>query len=333
MGSSGCESLFSCCEPQDFSILDCCFGPPKNKYLFDPSRKRSGGQRLSPTQIQVLLTNNQLGISVLVFFQLLIFSFWLCLSLIDGFALYDGVSGVSSHAHPVSHLGWWIVIELLVIIAGVAAVNFKLGTSKKRNTLELQVLSSVSYLKCIYMPILVIGILSNAVHAALTIVELSYCTSSFCRGFNVINPANSALLAASPRTSAFLIVFIVLLFVDIFVVQIWLIFRAYTYYTHLWYAVWGAKSVFDVETPEGPGAMSMTVYDENDPEQEPENEEMVREEQEEDSNQNTEAEDVESGESALSESLISHSIANTGIITPMMKKASALQQRHAVGRK
>lgn len=271
-----------------FSLLEACCGPARTSDMFDPSNTGNRRNKLTPREIAVLLMNNQIGISVLIIVQILILCFWLSLSFVPGFALYDGSPG---HAHPVSHLGWWVIIETLIVISGIAATYFRLSANHANTKLEMQVSSARTYL-VFFIFMVCVGMVANAVHVALTLVEAVYCNSSFCRGFNVVDPANALLVAQPATISAFLLVFVVLLFFDIFCVQLMIVYRAVTYRTHLWYAVWGAKQVFDIEQGEDGN---------NDNDQEDHNNEQTP--------------------VAPTESLVQ------GVITPMMKAAMSLKNR------
>jgi hypothetical protein len=298
--------------------MDCCLGGPRQAKEFD---KNAG---LDSAQIATLLTNNQVGIVVLVIFQVILAALWLAMSLVQGFSLYDGTGG---HAHPVSHFGWWIIAELIVICIGVAAPYFTLAANKSKK-LEFHVNRARNYL-VFYMAMLGIGILFNTVHASLSIVEATHCTSSFCRGFNVIDPINAPLLGQLPRTSGFIIVFIIMLFVDIFFIQLALFYRAWVYRTHLWYAVGSSRKIFDVET--GPETQEAND-DEEDGEVTP------------DTNVDKQSTPTapplsvspspptpNANANEKEDSVVEARVANIkGVITPMMRKAQTLQSRYGM---
>lgn len=229
-----------------YSCIDCCFGPIRAAERFDPSK--GNRNRLDPQDVLTMITSNSLGILVLVCAELILFMLWLALSFVPGFALYDGTPG---HAHPISHFGWWIIIEAAVIACGLLTYKYRLSASNLSASakFEFSITDARNYL-VFYMVMLVFGIVSNCVHFALTLVENSFCSSSFCRGFNVIDPANAPLLAQPPTTSVYLILFLTLLGLLV-LFQIILMFRAFGYRTHLGYAVWRDKTLFDVRIDTG----------------------------------------------------------------------------------
>lgn len=301
------------------SCIDCCFGPAKDESLFDNSNTRNRNiPKLSAQDIRILINNNALGILVLTVLEAIFLAFWVSLSYVDGFALYDGVGG---HPNPLSHLGFWFIIELLVVLSGLGATFFRLGSNERKNSLELQVRSTQTYL-IYYIGVLAAGIIANFIHAALSIVEAGYCSSSFCRGYNVINPANASLLAnPNPAVSGFLIAFIVLLFVDAFLLQMVLIYRSVVFRTHLNYAVWGATRIFDVEMGNGSGGdgddASLSPQDDN-VSPSPSQTDVYDEYEKGD-------DDVESEESASSSS-VSNQVVGT-IMTPAIRAARQLRAR------
>lgn len=220
-----------------FSCMDCCSGG---------QRIKRGDISFTAEEITVILKNNQTGITILVLMQLVLLAVWAGFTVIPGFSVYDGQAGP---AHPVSHFGFWYIIDLIVFAVGIVSVYFSLHADGKQG-LEFQVGKARDYL-IFYLCVLLIGMCSNIVHLALTIVEAVHCTSSFCRGFFVIDPANALFLGQPPVLSAWLILLIVLLAIDIFVLQLVLIFRVYIYRTQLLATLEGGFSnVFAVPTPD-----------------------------------------------------------------------------------
>ena len=225
-----------------YSCIDCCFGPIRASERFDPSKGNK--VKMDSQDVLTMITSNGLGILVLVVAEFILSCMWMSLSFVQGFALYDGTTG---HAHPISHFGWWIILEWSVIFAGAFTWKFLLSASNLSSSakFEYSITDARNYL-VFYIVMLFLGIVSNIVHFSLTLVENSFCSSSFCRGFNVIDPANAALLGQPPSTSVFLILFLVLLSALI-LFQIFLVFRAFGYRTHLGYAVWRDKTLFEVK--------------------------------------------------------------------------------------
>lgn len=204
---------------QNFSFVDCCAAPIRSKdKVMD----------MSVEEMEILLTSNQLGILVLVLMQFLLVLFWLGLSFVFGFALYDGSAGT---AHPVSHLGWWLMIELAVLCAGFMSYRFRMAPSSGMTKLEYSILDARNYL-VFYVGLLIVGGISHIIHITLSIIEAAGCSSSFCRGFNVVDPANAALLAMPASVSAISIVWIVILFLMLGL-EVGLIIRSLIYRRHL----------------------------------------------------------------------------------------------------
>lgn len=201
----------------------------------------------------VVINNDHLSIIVLCIVQSLLAALWLMLSFVFGFVLYDGAPG---HPHAVNHTGFWLLIEVLVIVIGIVAGYFTLKADKSEMRLELHVQRTRNWL-LFYLVMLVVAIIANAVHAALTIVESTHCSSSFCRGFNVVDPANAALLAAPASISGFMVAFIVLLFVDVCLVQVVLLYRTYVYRRDLMALLAQDATAFDVELAAGQESTSV----------------------------------------------------------------------------
>jgi len=177
----------------------CCMGA-RQMSDFDPEQ----GDSLTTQEVYVLLWNNQTGIDVAVDIQLLIFFLWMITSLVKGFALFDGALGEVS---AVSHIGWWAGIEAFVIYVGSRSTKFGLHYTKK-GVIQKGIDRTMMYL-WFYQIVVILGVISHGVHVGLSIVEASKCSSTLCTD-----------------NYAFLIVFILLLFVLIFMmgwVAVWLI--------------------------------------------------------------------------------------------------------------
>ena len=73
-----------------------------------------------------MITSNSLGILVFVIAQFILLLLWMALSFAPGFALYDGTPG---HAHSVSHIGWWLMMEALVVFSGAFTYKYRITSS------------------------------------------------------------------------------------------------------------------------------------------------------------------------------------------------------------
>lgn len=86
-------------------------------------------------------------------------------------SIVEGVGNTlyaESGTNAICHLGFWLSIEILILMFGL--LTTVLDTSKKalRNTL------------IVYMVMLVIGMGANLLHIGLTVPELTRCTSVLC---------------------------------------------------------------------------------------------------------------------------------------------------------
>lgn len=184
----------------------CCSGG--DGQLFGGSRSKRAGQTLATDDFYFKLANDQLFIDVLVSFQGIWFSVWLFLSLISGFSLYDGNSNA---ANAITHFGWWALVEFWACMFGFRCTGLRLSPSANGPALEKTVQRASNFLT-VYIVVLIAAVVFNIVHIALSFSELAYCSSTLCA-----------------QEKGFLIVFIAMLFVVAFVVELVLIYRAFKY--------------------------------------------------------------------------------------------------------
>jgi hypothetical protein len=145
---------------------------------------------MSQEQITLLLKRNQQAVIALLIAQLSLDVLWVLATLVPGFALYDGAVGsVSAY----THVGWWLVIELLVLLCGSVATYFGLHYSTTDRRVEKGVAPTSNWLT-LYLFVLFIGFCSHVVHDALTWVEVAGCTSTLCRNYYWAHVCTGVLL-------------------------------------------------------------------------------------------------------------------------------------------
>jgi hypothetical protein len=152
------------------------------------------------------------------------------LSLIPGFALYNGTAGP---ANAVTHFGWWSLIEFLVILVGFRSTMFQLSVPGNVNKLEFPARQAAEF-NNFYLFVLLIGLISNAVQFGLSINELAYGSGQLASeylGFGIYFCCQIGVVA--------------------FFLYPWIAFRVWVYVQHLKLAVGNKVLVFDA-TPTTP---------------------------------------------------------------------------------
>lgn len=168
-------------------------------------------QDMNNWQAVTLLTLSQVGVNTIVAIQLALELVWIMLSIVPGFALYDGpVGSVSAY----THLGWWLAIDVIVMAVGAVSVYFGLSYVPAENVVERGLARNENWI-VMYMILLGIGFVSLVTHAILSLFEVASCNSTLCVNNGTV-----------------LIVFIAGLFVDACVLG-WGILRAYSFQTTL----------------------------------------------------------------------------------------------------
>ena len=162
-------------------------------------------------QATTLLTLSQTGVSTIVAIEVALHLVWIMLDLVPGFALYDGPAGSIS---AYTHTGWWMLIDVIVIVVGAVSVYFGLSYVPAENVVERGLARNENWI-IMYMMMLGLGMISLILHGILSIFEVASCNSTLCM-----------------QNKTVLIVFIVGLFIDAFVLG-WGILRAYTFQTTL----------------------------------------------------------------------------------------------------
>lgn len=187
--------------------------------------KEFGRAGLTQLEVVEVLHFNQTGITMLILSNLVLFSLWLLATLVPGFCLYDGNT---SEVNAVTHVGWWAVIEMFALVIGMASIYFRLNYNRK-GRIEKGVADVRNYL-VLYIVVLVFAIVSNVLHAVLSIFEVVNCSSTLCTD-----------------SYGFLIVLIVILFV-LALFEAWLIYRSVVYRNNLFWALVSEKGSFNVNS-------------------------------------------------------------------------------------
>lgn len=185
---------------------DCCsWSRPSPEFL-----------KMSQEEKVDVLKFSQVGLISVLILQFAIHFVWELATIVPGFTRYDGSSSMNANTHA----GWWLAIDLCVLVWGVASPFFTLHYTTS-GRIEKGVMRTHQYLLG-YMILVGIGATVSVVHLILTIGEITpNCDSTLCRDYNWCFWA-----------------LIVFLAIHIFV-QIWSLLRALAYYQNLQAAVEG----------------------------------------------------------------------------------------------
>lgn len=151
--------------------LDACFRGARRPDEFDPKM-----EDLSCWDVVELLKLSQVGVLSIVIAQVILHVLWSLATIVPGFVLFDGASGVYS---AYTHAGWWLAIDYVISVMGAAAVFFGFNYAANTGVLEKGVERTVHWLQS-YAIVLGFGVISNLIHAGFTLSELSNCTSTLC---------------------------------------------------------------------------------------------------------------------------------------------------------
>jgi hypothetical protein len=105
----------------------------------------------------------------------LVLFFWATCGLIKEFNYYDAVPPAGFHA--ITHLGFWLGIELIVLLIGALSYTFSITASEKGFFYEL---NRVGELLSFWLFLLLGAIAANIVHLIAAAMELADCRSSLC---------------------------------------------------------------------------------------------------------------------------------------------------------
>lgn len=191
------------------SCWDACCRPARPADEFTSS-KATADVGVSNKAIFDLLRYNQSGLVFLIVIGLIIVATWTVFSVVPGFARFDGDP---TEVSAVSHIGWWIPIEIVVLVVGGLSVFISFQYNR-----DQKIEASISKLRgwlILYIVVLAVGIAANLVHLALSALELSSCTSTLCT-----------------TNKGFLIVLLIFL-VTLALLEAWAIYRVVTYSTNL----------------------------------------------------------------------------------------------------
>jgi hypothetical protein len=134
---------------------------------------------LTEEQVYVLLTLNRMGFTTGLVIQILLFLLWSLCVIIPGFALYDGNTGTVS---AYTHLGWWQIIEAVVLFIAVRVTLFGLSYSPREGIIEKGVARTRDWIT-FYKVALVFSSVSHLTHLILTLLEKTagQCSGTFCK--------------------------------------------------------------------------------------------------------------------------------------------------------
>lgn len=133
-------------------------------------------QQMDNWQSVTLLTLTQTGVVSVVAFQAALHLVWIMLDLVPGFALYDGpVGSISAYTHT----GWWMFIDLIVLLVGSVSVYFGLSYVPAENVIERGLARNENWI-IMYMVMLGIGMISLVMHVILSFFEVASCNSTLC---------------------------------------------------------------------------------------------------------------------------------------------------------
>ena len=210
------------------SCWDACCRPARPADEFIDTNVSVG---TSNKAILDLLRYNQAGIVFIIIVGLAIVVTWLVFSVVPGFARFDGDPLETS---AVSHIGWWIPIEVITLVIGGLSVFISFQYNR-----DQRIEASISKLRgwlVFYIVMLAVAIAANLVHLSLSALELSYCTSTLCVSHK-----------------GFLLVLLVFL-VTLAVLEAWAIYRVVTYSTNL-------KNAFVLNDTIGKDVVFKTISD------------------------------------------------------------------------
>lgn len=187
---------------------DSCCRPHRHPDQFDGPQVVFNNQH-----VVELMKYNQVGVVTLLVISFAIVAVWSCFSIVPGFSLYDGTS---DELTAVSHTGWWLAIDVLVLLVGGLSV-FLAFSLNQADKIEISVHRMSGWL-IFFVVLLSLGILSNIFHVVLSSTELSRCTSTLCTD-----------------NQPFLITLIAMLGALAFI-KGWTIYRVITYNSNMKYA-------------------------------------------------------------------------------------------------
>jgi len=131
---------------------------------------------LSDRDVVESLKIAQVQVLVVVVVQWAFLLLWALAAIVPGFALYDGAPTTYS---AYTHLGWWLIVELVAAGFGTAATLFGLNYVNESGVLERGAERTVSWLGA-YMIILGAAAFSGLIHAGFSLSELAVCDSTLC---------------------------------------------------------------------------------------------------------------------------------------------------------
>lgn len=185
---------------------DCCGW----SRLADDFKDMNQGEKLD------VLKYSQVGFISVVIIQFAIHAVWELATIVPGFTRYDGSSSLNANTHA----GWWLLIDLCILLWAAVAPFFTLHYTRN-GVIEKGVMRTHQWLLG-YMILAGIGALVTLVHIILSIGEIApRCDSTLCAQYHWC-----------------FIALLVFLIIHMFVL-IWSLLRALAYYHNLKAAVEG----------------------------------------------------------------------------------------------
>lgn len=210
---------------EQVECFDCCWsGTREETYYSGLPGKRD------LEAIHTVIKSNSVGINTLLLLQFFVFCLWLGMSLVPGFALYvidPSIVTPSGWAHSVSHLGWWIIIEAVVVYVGQRTTGFSLSYVPVRDKLQYSLISSHRWI-IFHIIVLALAMVSDVTHIVLTGLEIRDAESTFY-----------------VQEYGFLIAFFSVLIAQLVLIKSMIMWRISVYYRNLTNAAQANLSVFD----------------------------------------------------------------------------------------
>lgn len=139
-------------------------------------------RRMKPAFLAILLRRYQVGIRAIVAMQMICLVLWSVGSVVPGFGFYDGAAG---KFNAISHLGFWLGLEIFILFVGMAALSFEMNNTvyESDDPRAIQQVNLTGTWLIFWIVMLVLGILANITHIVACAFELSDCSSSLCMNF------------------------------------------------------------------------------------------------------------------------------------------------------
>jgi len=122
-----------------------------------------------------LLRTSQVTLRSALFMHVALLLVWSTASIVQGFGRYDAVPPAGFNA--ISHVGFWLAIEILVVAIGFMSISFDITTVEKGLALTTK---RIGKMITFWMVVLVLAMAANIVHIVAAALELKDCQSTLC---------------------------------------------------------------------------------------------------------------------------------------------------------